>query len=266
MDEAPTRKVARRIDAGAREMELREGFQNGLQLVAQGRRRPRPHADETVEVVVEGRLEVGGILARFTSLLDAGSQLGDDRFEVYGAFGFGIRARIRRHGRESSALRAARVSHAPALASYAVVDDRVPDPLPYGDVRAEIDAAARQTAGRADFPSSYLSQVHTERERFLLRTADTADIRAAIALLEEQTNVHALAPVESRNRGVSTAKLVVRKAVFFAANHLAEQMRALGWAAVSVGEAAAERIEKLEARVRELEARLENTSGDSSES
>jgi BMFP domain-containing protein YqiC len=33
-----------------------------------------------------------------------------------------------------------------------------------------------------------------------------------------------------------------------------------------VGEAAAERIEKLEARVRELEARLDNTSGDSSES
>jgi hypothetical protein len=158
------------------------------------------------------------------------------------------------------------VSYALALASYAVVDDRVPDPLPYGDVRAEIDAAARQTAGRADFPSAYLSQVHSEGERFALRTADTGDIRAAIALLEEQTNVHALAPVESRNRGVSTAKLVVRKAVFFAANHLAEQMRALGWAAVSVGEAAAERIEKLEARVRELEARLDDGSGDSSES
>ena len=152
------------------------------------------------------------------------------------------------------------MSYAPALASYAVVNDRVPDPLPHGDVRAEIEAAARQTAARADFPSTYLSQVHTERDRFDLRTADTGDIRAAIALLEEQTNVHALAPVESRNRGVSTAKLVVRKAVFFAANHLAEQMRALGWAAASVGEAAAERIEKLEARVRELEARLEDSS------
>jgi hypothetical protein len=137
-----------------------------------------------------------------------------------------------------------------------VVDDRVPDPLPHGDVRAEIEAAARQTAERSDFPSGYLAQVRTEGERFALRTADTGDIRAAIALLEEQTNVHALAPVDSRNRGVSAAKLVVRKAVFFAANHLAEQMRALGWAAASVGEAAAERIEQLEARVRELEARI----------
>jgi hypothetical protein len=141
-----------------------------------------------------------------------------------------------------------------------VVNDRVPDPPPHGEVRAEIEAAARQTATRADFPSAYMSQVHAEGERFALRTADTGDIRAAIALLEEQTNVHALAPVDSRNRGVSAAKLVVRKAVFFAANHLAEQMRALGWATASVGEAAAERIEKLEARVRELEARLEDSS------
>ena len=39
-------------------------------------------------------------------------------------------------------------------------------------------------------------------------------------------------------------------------NHLAEQMRALGWATVSVGEAAAERIEQLEARVIELETRF----------
>jgi hypothetical protein len=98
--------------------------------------------------------------------------------------------------------------------------------------------------------------VRNEGERFALRTADTGDIRAAIALLEEQTNVDASAPVDSRNRGVSAAKVAVRKAVFFAVNHLAEQMRALGWAAASVGEAAAERIEQLEARVRELEARV----------
>jgi hypothetical protein len=137
-----------------------------------------------------------------------------------------------------------------------VVNDRVPDPLPYGEVRDEIEAAARATAARADFPSGYMARVRTEAERFTLRTADLDDIRAAVALLEEQTNVHASAPVESRNRGVSTAKIVVRKAVFFAMNHLAEQMQALGWAAASVGHAAAERIEALEARVDALEARI----------
>jgi hypothetical protein len=148
-----------------------------------------------------------------------------------------------------------------------VVNDRVPDPLPHGDVRAEIEATARATEARTDFPSAYLAQVRSEGERFALRTADTGDIRAAIALLEEQTNVHALAPVDSRNRAVSSAKLVVRKAVFFAASHLAEQMRAMGWAAASVGEAAAERIEVLEARVAELETRLAALDrGDSSES
>ena len=94
----------------------------------------------------------------------------------------------------------------------------------------------------------------SQADRFALRTAAPDDIRAAVALLEEQTNVQALAPVDSRNRGVSAAKKVVRKAVFFAVNHLTEQMRALGWAATSVGEAAAERIEQLEARVHALEA------------
>jgi hypothetical protein len=214
-------------------------------------------------MIVERRLEVVGVLARRATLLDPRPQLGDERVEVdvicdSWAFGCGILARIRRHGRESSAPCAAPASYAPALASCAVVNDRVPDPLPHGDVRAEIDAAARETAARADFPAAYMNQVRSEAASFELRTAEPGDIRAAIALLREQTNVQATAPVDSRNRGVSTAKLVVRKAVFFAMNHLAEQMRALGWAAASVGEAAAERIEHLETRVRDLEARLES--------
>jgi hypothetical protein len=142
-----------------------------------------------------------------------------------------------------------------------VQNDRPRGPLPHpeiphADVRGEIEEAARQTAARADFPVAYLDRVHAETDRFELRTADLGDIRAAVALLEEQTNVHASAPVDSRNRGVAATKVVVRKAVFFAMNHLAEQTRALGWAAASVGEAAAERIEQLEARVHDLESRL----------
>ena len=70
-----------------------------------------------------------------------------------------------------------------------------------------------------------------------------------------------LAPVDSRNRGVTEAKKVVRKAVFFTTNHVTEQIRALGWATSSVGSAAAERIEALEARVRDLEARLRDLEG-----
>jgi hypothetical protein len=134
-------------------------------------------------------------------------------------------------------------------------------PLPYESERAEIEAAAREAVARSDFPHEYVDRVHDQGERFALRTAAPGDIRAAIALLEEQTNVQALAPIDSRNRGVGAAKKVVRKAVFFTSHHLTEQMRALGWATTSVGNAAAERIEQLEDRVRELEARLERIVG-----
>jgi hypothetical protein len=136
-----------------------------------------------------------------------------------------------------------------------VVNDQPADPLPYADVRAEIEADAGRAAGLAA-NAAYLDRIRSATDRFTLRTAASDDIRAAVALLEEQTDVHATAPVDSRNRGISAAKVVVRKTVFFAMNHLAEQMRALGWAAASVGEAAAERIEKLEARVDALEGRL----------
>src|SRR5262245_9567290 len=126
-----------------------------------------------------------------------------------------------------------------------VVNDRPADPLPYADVRAEIEADAGRASG-SGANAEYLDRIRSETDRFTLRTAASDDIRAAIALLEEQTDVQASAPVDSRNRGISAAKVVVRKTVFFAVNHLAEQMRALGWAAASVGEAAAERIETLE--------------------
>ena len=150
-----------------------------------------------------------------------------------------------------------------------MANDRLPEalarePLPRDDVRAEIEAAARAMQARPDFPAGYVDRVREHAARFALRTAAPGDIRAAITLLEEQTNLQALAPVEGRSRGVVAAKKVVRKAVFFTVHHLAEQMRALGWATASVGTAAAERIEQLEARVLELEARvreLEDPSG-----
>jgi len=142
------------------------------------------------------------------------------------------------------------------MANEPLPDSVPPDTLPREHVRAEIDDAARAIATRPDFPGDYVARVREEAATFALRTAAPDDIRAAVALLEAQTNVDANAPVGSRNRGVETAKKAVRKAVFFTTNHLTEQLRALGWAATSVGQAAAERIEALEARVRELEARL----------
>jgi hypothetical protein len=137
-----------------------------------------------------------------------------------------------------------------------VANERTSEPLPYGDVRSDIDAAARRATSDHALPADFAARLDRERARFALRTADTDDIRAALALLEEQTDVQPLAPVDSRNAGVAAAKRVVRKAVFFAMHHLAEQLQALGWAATAVGTAAAERIEALEQRVSDLEARL----------
>jgi len=136
--------------------------------------------------------------------------------------------------------------------------------LPYATERAEIEAAANDARTRAGFPAEYVDRVGQQSSRFALRTAAPGDIRAAIALLEEQTNISAVAPTDSRYRGVDAAKKVVRKAVFFAVNHLTEQMRALGWATTSVGTTPAERIEQLESRVHELEARLARLDPDDS--
>jgi hypothetical protein len=143
-----------------------------------------------------------------------------------------------------------------------MANERLPDSLPRERVRAEIDDAARAVAERPDFPTDYVDRVHEQAASFALRTAAPDDIRAAIALLEEQTNVDANAPIDARNQAGGAAKKAVRKAVFFTVNHVTEQMRALGWATASMGRAAAERIEQLEDRVRELEARLARLEGD----
>src|SRR5262249_19430988 len=108
------------------------------------------------------------------------------------------------------------------LTSCVVVNDQPASALPYADVRAEIDGDATRAAATAA-NAEYLDRVRTATDRFALRTAAPDDIRAAVALLEEQTDVQASAPVDSRNRAISGAKVVVRKTVFFAMNHLAEQ-------------------------------------------
>ena len=279
-------KAAGGIDARPREADLVELAQRGLELVVQGGRRPRPHADEPIEVLVERRLEIVGILARAPALLDPSLQLGDDGVEVDGAARGGRVSRIRRHGVNLAEGVRPRRLRALACRIGPMANDRLPRRPPTRSRRARVrtrpvrspttTCAPRSRPRRArrpsapDFPTEYVERVHEQAARFALRTAAPDDIRAAIALLEEQTNVQALAPVDSRNRGVDAAKKVVRKAVFFAMNHLTEQMRALGWATTSVGDAAAERIEQLEARVRELEARLARTRpgapGDPSES
>ena len=272
---------ARGIDPGPGEPDEVELAQRRLELVVEGRRGPGPDTDESVEVLVERRLEIVGILPRDPALLDTSLQLGDHGVEVGGAARVGLVSRIRRHGvnlaedldrdrrrasvpnlGSSTRRRSGTNQRAPPEAFGTMANDRLSEsvanePLPRDGVRAEIEAAARADRHARRLPLRLRGSRTRAGARFALRTAAPDDIRAAIALLEEQTNVQALAPIDSRNRGVDATKKVVRKAVFFAVNHVTEQMRAMGWAATSVGVAAAERIEQLEARVQDLESRLD---------
>ena len=91
-----------------------------------------------------------------------------------------------------------------------MANDRPPEhrrgtaPSPYATTCAPRSRPPR--GNRRRVPTSrreYVDRVREQSARFALRTAAPDDIRAAVALLEEQTNVQALAPVDSRNRGVS---------------------------------------------------------------
>ena len=127
-------------------------------------------------------------------------------------------SRIRRHERESSGGTCGATG--PALAFKSPMATDAFDSLPHSPLatcerppplarsrtttcapRSRRRRARRHRARRLSRPST--STACTSRPtRFALRTAAPDDIRAAVALLEEQTNVQALAPVDSRNRGV----------------------------------------------------------------
>jgi hypothetical protein len=74
VNEPAAGKLAGRIDLRPRETELPERAQDCLQLVVQRGRRTRADADETIEMVVERRLEIVGVFARLAPLLDPRSQ------------------------------------------------------------------------------------------------------------------------------------------------------------------------------------------------
>ena len=174
--QAAAGQAARRIDPRPREPDLVELAQRRLELVVQRRRRPRPHADEPVEVLVERRLEIVGVLAATRRCLDPSLQLGDHGVEVDGVARSGRVSRIRRHGVNlAEAVRRDRArASVPNLAPMA--NDRLPDslrtlprrspsgpigPLPYEIERAEIEAAARDRRA-PDFPTDYVDRVHEQ--------------------------------------------------------------------------------------------------------
>ena len=129
-------------------------------------------------------------------------------------------------------------------------------PLPHADLRAEAREVAQAADRATPATREYLDDARAAAARLSAPAARPDDIRAALAVLEQHAQVSDVAPVDSSNRGTRAAKTVVRKAVFFTTNHLATQVSSLGWALVWLGNAAADRIERLEQRADDADAAL----------
>jgi hypothetical protein len=138
-----------------------------------------------------------------------------------------------------------------------VTDKQMPAPLPYADVRARAAEAAARTERSDPVTRAYVDQIRVEVARLAPPAANADDVRAAVALLEEQAHLDAVAPLESANRAATAAKRVVRKAVFFTTHHLAAQISSLGWSTVWLGNATADQLDRIERRLDAIEARLD---------
>lgn len=137
-----------------------------------------------------------------------------------------------------------------------MTDQPTPAPLPYADVRARAREAATHREHADASARAYLERIRSEVARLGAPAVRSDDIRAAIAVLEEQAHIDPLAPLDSTRKGVVFAKQLVRKAVFFTTYHLAAQLSSLGWSTVWLGHATADRIEQLERRLDAIEAGL----------
>jgi hypothetical protein len=136
-----------------------------------------------------------------------------------------------------------------------VTQEKLP-PLPRADLRAEAHEVAQAAERATPETREYLEEVRGAAARLSAPAARPDDIRAALAVLERHAQISDVAPLDSTNRGTRAAKTVVRKAVFFTTHYLATQVSSLGWAMVWLGNAAADRIERLEQRVDDTEAAL----------
>ena len=236
----------------------------------QRRRRPRPHADEPVEVLVERRLEVVGVLARVPALLDPSLQLGDHRVEIDSVVRGGRVSRIRRHGvnlaedvrRDGPAL--ACRSHPPRR--WTMANDRLSE---HRSARSRRRSATRRRA-RRDRGGGARAPRRGPTSRASTSTGCASRRRGSRCAPPRPTTSGPRSrcsrsrPTCRRSRPIDVAQPRRRRREEGRAQgrvlHGAttSPSRCARWAGRRrrSANAAAERIEQLEARVRELEARL----------
>lgn len=136
------------------------------------------------------------------------------------------------------------------------------DDRPGDDLRRRGRALAADAGRRPDFPTDAVEGARAAASALGVPTAD-ADIRAAVAAVEEHAPVDPEPPLDAHRRQAAYAKRVVSRLVRFSNHHLAAQISGLGWSVAWLGRVTAERIEALEAEVTDLRARLARLEGDS---
>jgi len=121
----------------------------------------------------------------------------------------------------------------------------------------EIEAEARATQARDDFPAAYIEKVRAATSKLACTDLDLDDTSSALAMLEQFVNVDAAVPTTSKRSSTGFLKRVVLRLTAFALQYLAQQITLLGQAVVRFGHSLGRRIDTIEHDIDDLRARVE---------
>lgn len=127
-----------------------------------------------------------------------------------------------------------------------------PDPqLRPERVMAEIEAEVRRRRASGEIPAELESQLDQAFERYSPMSARD-DLQAALRAVDRASWIDVNVPVASRIAAGSFVKKVLRKAMAWYLNYLAQQVRSLGATGVAVMHSLALRVAALDAKLAEL--------------
>src|SRR5581483_5001884 len=127
-----------------------------------------------------------------------------------------------------------------------------PDAIDLDRVMTEIREEVRTRRAAGDFPPSLERDLDRIFDRFVPREALDSDFREAIQAADRAAYVNVAVPTASQKPGVGEVKRVLRKAMAWYLEYLAQQMTAFGTASVRALRALGERLEVAEERLAEL--------------
>src|SRR5581483_8016160 len=121
-----------------------------------------------------------------------------------------------------------------------------PDAIDLDRVMTEIREEVRTRRAAGDFPPSLERDLDRIFDRFVPREALDSDFREAIQAADRAAYVNVAVPTASQKPGVGEVKRVLRKAMAWYLEYLAQQMTAFGTASVRALRALGERQSVIE--------------------